>query len=150
MSTLSKSCDVIVGSSPDSVDETVAGRMTHAFLRTSQKTEELEHGGSAITPPRVGLVKFLSMFAIALACVVLVNWETTTSLSEQNPNDNDRVRLDCSEPENPYYEGSGEHDGFEWAERTHATSCVSDGSFRAGCEEYRKQTAKLFQCEKGK
>lgn len=45
--------------------------------------------------------------------------------------------------------GSGEYEGFAWAEQTRATSCLSNGLFRAGCEEYTRQIPASEKCGAG-
>lgn len=62
--------------------------------------------------------------------------------------DNTASAGNCSEPENPYDEGSGHYAGFEWAERTGAGTCGGNSqSFIEGCEEYQRQEAKYEDCE---
>jgi hypothetical protein len=54
----------------------------------------------------------------------------------------------CTEPENPYDEGSGHYAGFEWAESRGSGSCGGNSqSFIEGCEEYESQEAKYQECE---
>lgn len=54
----------------------------------------------------------------------------------------------CSEPENPYDEGSGHYAGFDWAERTGTGSCGGNSeSFIEGCEEYQNEEAAFEECE---
>ena len=55
---------------------------------------------------------------------------------------------ECTEPENPYDEGSGHYAGFDWAERTSSGTCDGNSqSFIEGCEEYERQEAKYEACQ---
>lgn len=73
------------------------------------------------------------------------------SSSPSNSSDSNRdaaSATDCTEPENPYDEGSGHYAGFEWAENTGAGTCGGNSqSFIEGCEEYQDQEAKYEDCE---
>ena len=54
----------------------------------------------------------------------------------------------CTEPENPFDEGSGHYAGYEWAQSNGSGDC--DGrsqSFIEGCEEYENQQAAYDQCK---
>jgi hypothetical protein len=54
----------------------------------------------------------------------------------------------CTEPENPYSQGSGHYAGYEWAER-HGGNCNGRSqSFNEGCEEYEEQEAEYEECQK--
>ncbi len=54
----------------------------------------------------------------------------------------------CTEPENPYDEGSGHYAGYEWAESSGSGSCGGNSqSFIEGCEEYESQEAEYQECE---
>jgi len=54
----------------------------------------------------------------------------------------------CTEPENPYDEGSGHYAGYEWAESSGSGTCGGNSqSFIEGCEEYERQEAKFQECE---
>jgi len=54
----------------------------------------------------------------------------------------------CTEPENPYDEGSGHYAGYEWAESSGSGTCGgSSQSFIEGCQEYENQEAEYEQCE---
>ena len=53
----------------------------------------------------------------------------------------------CTEPENPYGEGSGHYAGFEWAEREHVSSCGGNSqSFIEGCQESLRQSTAYEAC----
>lgn len=54
----------------------------------------------------------------------------------------------CTEPENPYSEGTGHHAGYEWAEKNASGTCnSSSASFNEGCEEYESQESEYQDCE---
>ena len=54
----------------------------------------------------------------------------------------------CTEPENPYSEGTGHYAGYEWAS-THGGTCeASSASFTEGCEEYDAQEDEYDECIK--
>ena len=54
----------------------------------------------------------------------------------------------CTEPENPYSEGTGHYAGYEWAERHRSGPCnTSFLSFNEGCEEYENQESEYQGCE---
>ena len=118
------------------------------FPRISEATQETKEDGFTATPGRTSPLRVLSSVVI-LGFIVFVNREIPVSSIEENPSDNDSVRVNCTLPENPYYLGSEEYEGFEWAEQTHATSCVSNGLFRTGCEEYTRQITALEKCSAG-
>jgi|ERR1700730_4633540 len=56
----------------------------------------------------------------------------------------------CTEPENPYSEGTGHYAGYEWAEKHGGTCTSSSPSFNEGCEEYDSQESIYQQCEAAK
>ena len=54
----------------------------------------------------------------------------------------------CTEPENPYSEGTGHYAGYEWAEEKNPATCGgSSQSFIEGCEEYQEQESEYQECE---
>jgi hypothetical protein len=54
----------------------------------------------------------------------------------------------CTEPENPYDEGSGHYAGYEWAQQNSTATCGGNSqSFIEGCEEYESQEAKYQDCK---
>jgi hypothetical protein len=53
----------------------------------------------------------------------------------------------CTEPENPYSQGTGHYAGYKWAEE-HGGNCNSHSpSFNEGCEEYEEQEAEYEDCQ---
>ena len=58
---------------------------------------------------------------------------------------------ECTEPENPYTEGTGHYAGYEWAEKNGSASCISSSSsFNEGCEEFESQESDYQECESRK
>src|SRR5712692_8943025 len=54
----------------------------------------------------------------------------------------------CTEPENPYSEGTGHYAGYEWAEKHGSGTCsTSSSSFNEGCDEYERQESEYQECE---
>jgi hypothetical protein len=53
----------------------------------------------------------------------------------------------CSEPQNPFDEGSGHYAGFEWAAEHNGTCETSSTSFNEGCDEYETQEDRYTRCE---
>lgn len=54
----------------------------------------------------------------------------------------------CTEPENPYEEGSGHYAGYEWAQNNGTGICGGNSqSFTEGCEEYESQEDEYEDCE---
>jgi hypothetical protein len=69
--------------------------------------------------------------------------------SESSRKDEDSgAAATCTEPENPYSEGTGHYAGYEWAEKHGSGTCnTSSSSFNEGCEEYESQEAVYQACE---
>ena len=53
----------------------------------------------------------------------------------------------CTEPENPYDEGTGHYAGYEWEEKNSGTCGGSSQSFTEGCEEHERQESEYGECE---
>jgi hypothetical protein len=65
-----------------------------------------------------------------------------------------QARADCSrlEPKNPFSSGLGFSAGFDWAEKSKATSCSGNSpsaSFIDGCNEYLRQARAYDACVHG-
>jgi hypothetical protein len=53
----------------------------------------------------------------------------------------------CSEPQNPYSEGTGHYAGFDWAQEKGVTTCGGNSdSFIEGCEVYLRQVQEYEKC----
>jgi hypothetical protein len=62
--------------------------------------------------------------------------------------DEEETPRHCSEPQNPYDEGSGHYAGYEWAETNNPGTCGGRSqSFTEGCEEYQHQESEYEDCE---
>jgi hypothetical protein len=84
----------------------------------------------------------LAGLLVTLAC---------TSSTSSNKADQRAAAAACTEPENPYAEGSGHYAGYEWAERNNPGNCGgSSQSFIEGCEEYHRQDEEFEGCESKK
>jgi hypothetical protein len=71
----------------------------------------------------------------------------TSSTKSSNGNEEGAAR-NCTEPENPYDEGTGHYAGYEWAENHGSGNCSgSSQSFNEGCEEYQTQESEYQECE---
>jgi hypothetical protein len=78
--------------------------------------------------------------AFSIACT---SSEHSPEASNENPTNNH-----CTEPENPYTEGTGHYAGYEWAGRNGSPTCSgSSQSFVEGCEEYEAQESQYEDCE---
>ena len=59
--------------------------------------------------------------------------------------------VSCTEPSNPYDEGTGHYAGYEWAEKNGSGDCnTSSQSFNEGCEEYESLESAYEECESKK
>jgi hypothetical protein len=77
---------------------------------------------------------------------LLVMVGCTSSSSSEKTNEGS-TRL-CTEPQNPYNEGTGHYAGYEWAETNNPGSCGGRSqSFIEGCEEYQQQESEYENCE---
>ena len=84
---------------------------------------------------------------LALVMVGLSLIASCTSSKPSNSNEDKDGAATCTEPENPYDEGTGHHAGYEWAENNSGTCGGSSQSFTEGCEEQERQQAEYEECE---
>ncbi len=81
---------------------------------------------------------FLAVLVISIGC----------GSSKPADNDNEGEATSCTEPSNPYTEGTGHYAGYEWAEKNGSGDCnTSSPSFNEGCEEYESQESEYEECE---
>jgi hypothetical protein len=81
-------------------------------------------------------------FGVCLSLVLALLMSGCDSTNSKSSDENEETTASCTEPENPYNEGSGHYAGFEWAERNASAGCNgSSQSFNEGCEEYEHQEA---------
>jgi hypothetical protein len=52
----------------------------------------------------------------------------------------------CTEPQNPYDEGSGHYAGYEWAAEHSGICETGSTSFNEGCDEYDSQEDAYNKC----
>jgi hypothetical protein len=87
------------------------------------------------------LVLGMTLFAL------LVVGSCTSSSSPEETNQ-EGAGGHCSEPQNPYDEGSGHYAGYEWAETNNPGTCGGRSqSFIEGCQEYQQQESEYEDCE---
>jgi hypothetical protein len=80
--------------------------------------------------------------ALALTTLMVVGCKSTSSSSSSSGDE----EASCTEPQNPYDEGSGHYAGYEWAAE-HSGSCESGStSFNEGCDEYDSQEDAYDKC----
>jgi hypothetical protein len=84
-------------------------------------------------------------FTLIGLCLIL---GCAPSSSKPAESDNDDSTPKCTEPENPYAEGTGHYAGYEWAEQKDPATCGgSSQSFVEGCNEYESQESEYEECE---
>jgi hypothetical protein len=87
--------------------------------------------------------RFILGFLLTAVSVVV---GCTSSSSERR--DEEETSHHCTEPQNPYDEGSGHYAGYEWAETNNPGACGGRSqSFIEGCEEYQQQESGYNDCE---
>lgn len=73
------------------------------------------------------------------------NWAFGDSNSDYQSSYSSGSNSSCTEPENPYDEGSGHYAGWQWGEE--GNDCNgSSSSFIEGCEEYQSAEATYEEC----
>lgn len=86
----------------------------------------------------------------ALRLVFLLALVGLIACDSSKPGDSDDKRgaASCTEPSNPYTQGTGHYAGYEWAEKNGSGDCnTASQSFNEGCEEYESQESKYSECE---
>jgi len=87
-----------------------------------------------------------SILGMTLSALLVVTGCTSSSPPEKD-NAQEAARH-CTEPQNPYEEGTGHYAGYEWAETNNPASCGGRSqSFIEGCEEYQQQESEYEDCE---
>jgi hypothetical protein len=95
-------------------------------------------------------VRFTLLVSVAVFAGLMLTVGCQSSAPSNTSNGNGRAASasDCTEPENPYDEGSGHYAGYEWAESSGSGTCGGNSqSFIEGCEEYENQQAAYQDCE---
>jgi len=94
----------------------------------------------------VALIVKLSVSGMMLSALLVVVGCTSSSPPEKA--NEEKTARHCTEPHNPYNEGSGHYAGYEWAETNNPGSCGGRSqSFIEGCEEYQQQESEYESCE---
>ena len=87
-----------------------------------------------------------SILGMTLSALLVVVGRTSFT-SPEKTNEEGTARH-CTEPQNPYDEGSGHYAGYEWAETNNPGTCGGRSqSFIEGCEEYQQQESEYEDCE---
>ncbi len=61
------------------------------------------------------------LFSIATLTAILLSGACTSSNSLLSPEDEKEAANRCTDPQNPYNEGTGHYAGYEWAEEKNPT-----------------------------
>ena len=86
----------------------------------------------------LSLCAFLAVLVISIGC----------GSSKPADNDSEGTTASCTEPSNPYSEGTGHYAGYEWAKKNGSGDCnTSSQSFNEGCEEYETQESEYEECQ---
>jgi hypothetical protein len=98
---------------------------------------------------RLGLLMKRIILPLTVAGLMLVVGCKSPASSESSAgNAKANESTTCTEPENPYDDGSGHYAGYEWAEQSGTGTCGGKSqSFNEGCEEYENQEAEYQECE---
>jgi hypothetical protein len=89
----------------------------------------------------------MNKFTLSLASMGFVLLVGCTSSTSSKNTEAGVVTPECTEPENPYDQGSGHYAGYEWAESNGGACGGSSQSFNEGCEEYERQESEYQECE---
>ncbi|MGA3227957.1 MAG: hypothetical protein ABSC65_29605 [Acidobacteriaceae bacterium] len=86
-------------------------------------------------------MKELSIIAtLTLATLIVVGCKSTPSSSSGDS------EASCTEPQNPYDEGSGHYAGYQWAAEHSGTCETGSTSFDEGCDEYDSEEDAYEKC----
>jgi hypothetical protein len=90
----------------------------------------------------------IKSFVLALTVAGVISFGgCASSKPSESPSEDGGTATECTEPENPYPEGSGHHAGYEWAENNSGTCGGSSESFKEGCEEHEHQESEYEECK---
>lgn len=88
--------------------------------------------------------RFIALFAMAATLVLCGCGRDSSRRSDEG----ETAEVNCTEPENPYSEGTGHYAGYQWAQDHESGDCnTSSQSFNEGCEEYESQESEYQECE---
>ena len=86
-------------------------------------------------------------FILGLILLALLSIVGCTASPSEKTGDKETSER-CTEPQNPYEDGSGHYAGYEWAETNDLGTCGGRSqSFIEGCEEYQQQESEYEACE---
>lgn len=92
--------------------------------------------------------KFVHYLVLPLTLTGLLTLIGCGASKSSSNDDEGGAAASCTEPENPYSEGTGHYAGYEWAEKNASGDCTaSSQSFKEGCEEYEEQESAYQECE---
>jgi hypothetical protein len=96
--------------------------------------------------------RLLLLMTTVVGLMMIIGCRSCSTPSEPSRSDGDASTANaCTEPENPFDEGSGHYAGYDWAERTGSGTCGGNSqSFIEGCEEYQRQEDEYEKCEANK
>jgi hypothetical protein len=90
----------------------------------------------------------MRQFVLAFTLIGLLGFIGCGSSQPSSNDEESAPDAGCTEPHNPYTEGTGHYAGFEWAENNSSGTCnTSSESFNEGCEEYDSQESEYQDCE---
>jgi hypothetical protein len=93
-------------------------------------------------------MRYFILMTTLMGLLLIVGCTSSTSPESTRGSEEDSSAPDCTEPENPYSEGTGHYAGYEWAEEKGSGFCGgSSQSFIEGCEEYENQESEYQECE---
>jgi hypothetical protein len=93
-------------------------------------------------------MKHVILSGMLMGLLLIVGCTPSTSSESSDGEEKGPAPPNCTEPENPYGEGTGHYAGYEWAENKGSGSCDgSSQSFNEGCEEYEREESELQECE---
>jgi len=94
---------------------------------------------------RLGMTMKMVYCSIFIWLAIFMACSSTASSPGNNV---DNLDVHCTEPGNPYTEGTGHYAGYEWAEKNGSPTCSgSSESFVEGCQEYETQESEHEECE---
>ena len=89
----------------------------------------------------------LGTLALLGGIMLTVGCRTSESSNSSESSRQGPSAKECTEPENPYDEGSGHFAGFDWAQNNGSGTCDGHSqSFDEGCEEYERQKTDFDEC----
>lgn len=100
-----------------------------------------------LTSGIVAARKFMRYIALSFTLTGFLVVSGCGSSQDSTKDEEGATKAGCTEPHNPYNEGTGHYAGYEWAEKNGSTCNSSSESFKEGCEEYESQESEYQECE---